>query len=59
MKEFKLTLAMPDNFKPGECLRCPLAAYIPSTGNSVCAMGYRYYDCPLREGQTIEEDYTD
>lgn len=58
MKEYKLTLAMPDSFEPGECFDCPLAIRDDDAEN-YCVMHYRYCDCPLREGQSIEEEYTD
>lgn len=57
MKQYKLTLTMPDNFEPGECIDCPLA--VEDNAEYYCVMNYRYCDCPLREGQTIEEDYID
>ena len=58
MREYKLTLTMPDSFESGDCINCPLAIE-DDDAEHYCVMHYRYYDCPLRERQTIEEDYTD
>lgn len=58
MKEYKLTLVMPDDFEPGDCFHCPLGVE-DEDYDYYCVMGYRYCDCPLREGQAVEEDYTD
>lgn len=59
MKQYKLTLTMPDSFQAGECYGCPLGVYDHETGDYYCVMHYRPCDCPLSEGQAIEEDYTD
>lgn len=59
MKQYKLTLTMPDSFQTGECYECPLGVYDHEIGDYYCVMHYRPCDCPLHEGQAIEEEYTD
>ena len=60
MKQYKLTITMPDSFETGECYDCPLGIWDgDETGDYRCVMHYRPCDCPLRETQAIEEDYTD
>lgn len=59
MKQYKFTLTMSDSFQTGECYKCPLGVYDHETGDYYCVMYYRPCDCPLREGQAVEEDYVD
>lgn len=62
MKQYKLTITMPDDFQTGECCKCPLGVDIFHTLHDCdwcCVMHYCSCDCPLHEGQAIEEDYTD
>lgn len=60
MKQYKLTLTMSDSFQTGECYSCPLSFWdYLGIQDWRCVMVYRPCDCPLREGQAIEEEYTD
>ena len=64
MKQYKLTITMPDDFQTGECYKCPLGIYDHDLGDYYFDMLYRPCDCrpcdcPLHEGQAIEEEYTD
>ena len=60
MKQFKLTITMPDDFKIGKCDSCPLSFWdYMGIQDWRCVMVYRSDCCPLREGQPIEEEYTD
>lgn len=58
MREYKLTLTMPDSFTTGECYNCPLGI-TDDDGDYHCIMCYHPCDCPLCEGQAVEEEYTD
>ena len=60
MKQYKLTITMPDSFETGECYACPLSVW-DDTADGVydCVMHYRPCDCPLHEAQAVEEEYTD
>lgn len=60
MKQYKLTLTMPDDFQTDECYECPLGiGHGEKTDNYHCVLYYRPCDCPLSEGQAVEEEYTD
>ena len=59
MKQYKLTITMPDSFETGECFGCPLGVHDQIIDDDYCVMHYRPCDCPLRETQAVEEDYTD
>lgn len=59
MKQYKLTITMPDSFQTGECYKCPLGIFDHDLGDYYFDMLYRPCDCRLHEGQAIEEEYTD
>ena len=59
MKQYKLTITIPDGFQTGECYKCPLGVYDHEIRDYYCVMHCRPCDCPLCEGQAIEEEYTD
>lgn len=63
MRVARVKFLVKDEFEPGDCLNCPLGSYVSSTGNAVCAMGYRSCDCPIELDYNSyamdEEDITD